>query len=126
MRTIECPALTETATDGARPPWLDDALAELARRHADTVTRDQIADAVGVTPRALADALAAHEGRTFEETLRLVRLETARELLATTCLGIADIAQAAGFYDHAHLVHAFRGVYGTTPSDFRRTVSKPR
>lgn len=109
--------------ENRRPAWLDDAVAEVARLH---TTREEVARTVGVTPRALAEALLAHEGRSFEELLRAARLERARELLASTCRGIAEIAQATGFYDHAHLVRAFRGAYGTTPSNFRRTVSKPR
>lgn len=119
-------AVFRRSRDDVRPPWLDDALSLLARKHHAGVNRGDIARVFGVTPTALAEALVTYEGRTFEEILRSIRIERARELLATTSLGIADVAHATGFYDHAHLSHAFRKVYGMSPSDFRRSLSNPR
>jgi AraC-like DNA-binding protein len=52
------------------------------------------------------------------------RVKKAQEMLARTDLSLANIAVAVGFADQSHFSRHFRRVMGTTPSGFRRAVSR--
>lgn len=51
--------------------------------------------------------------------LKQLRLEQARTLLRETAMPLGRIALDCGFTDAAHFSRAFRGAYGTSPSQFR-------
>jgi AraC-like DNA-binding protein len=73
-----------------------------SRRHLISRFREQ----VGVTPKLLA---------------RILRFEHAVALVdARTELGWAEIAQACGYYDQAHMIRDFNQFAGCPPSEFAR------
>ena len=95
--------------------WLQDnfakpvAMAELAARF-DLSLRTfnrRFRDAVGEPPLAY---------------LQELRLDTARQLLQSTNLGIAEIAQRCGYQDTAWFARLFRRLYDVTPREYRHTV----
>ncbi|HLP03872.1 MAG TPA: AraC family transcriptional regulator [Paludibacter sp.] len=51
--------------------------------------------------------------------IRKIRLDKARNLLASNCDSIADIAIATGFSDTKYFCRCFKEEYGQTPSEFR-------
>jgi AraC-like DNA-binding protein len=73
-----------------------------SRRHLISRFREQ----VGVTPKLLARILR------FERVVALVD--------ARTGMGWAEIAQACGYYDQAHMIRDFNQFAGGPPSDFAR------
>lgn len=95
--------------------WLQDnfarpvAIAELAARF-DLSLRTfnrRFRDAVGEPPLAY---------------LQELRLDTARQLLQSTNLSIAEIAQRCGYQDTAWFARLFRRLYDVTPREYRHTV----
>jgi len=78
---------------------------------------------------SLAGMSSSHFNRRFVEVLGMsptrflqaLRLEKARQLLATTKDSIGDIAIETGFYDQSHFTRHFRAFMGMTPKDFRKT-----
>ena len=62
-------------------------------------------------------------GNTVAEYVRSRRLEHAAELLRTTSLPVAAIAERAGFCDHSHFCLAFKRHVGTTPGRYRATTT---
>ena len=72
----------------------------------------------GTSPRSLQRALAA-EGTGFRTLLTETRLGLARGLVQRTDLGLAEIAAACGFTDHAHLTRCFTSRLGVAPSRLR-------
>jgi AraC-like DNA-binding protein len=79
-----------------------------------------LAAAVETTPARLFHAFRQATGSTLQQYRLRARVEHARELLANGRLPIKAVGQDCGFYDQAHLTRAFRSVYGTTPSQFRK------
>jgi AraC-like DNA-binding protein len=68
--------------------------------------------------RALAEQAGGVSIRRFA---RLARLDRALvHLAAGTSDRIADVAQAAGYYDEAHMAHDFVALCGITPARYRR------
>jgi AraC family transcriptional regulator len=75
-----------------------------------------------------ADLSLGHFGRAFSQAMgrpvhRYVlgrRIEAAAALLRDTERPIVEIALTTGFYSQSHLTTAFRRLFGTTPSAYRR------
>jgi AraC family transcriptional regulator len=64
----------------------------------------------------------AATGYTPHNYLLKLRVDRARELLATPTLSLTDIALECGFSSHSHLSRVFRQVLGATPSQYRRSL----
>ena len=59
-------------------------------------------------------------GTTPIQYLKSYRIKKAAELLSNTERKIVDIGMACGFQDMSYFAKAFRGIYGCTPSEYRR------
>lgn len=81
---------------------------------------ERMADLAGMSR----SAFAAHFERAFGQTpmamLRSVRLRKAAELLATTTLPVAAVANAVGFSSRSNFSQAFQKHHGVDPSGFRQ------
>jgi AraC-like DNA-binding protein len=83
---------------------------------------DELADALGVSKKRIADAFRNSLGMTVTQFLREERMRKARRLLVQTSLDIQAIAQELGFSSSANFSNAFHSHVGMSPSDFRRTA----
>ena len=112
-----------------RPPsWL--ALArDFIHEHAtERVTLRDIASAANVHAASVVRAFRAHMRCSPGEYVRRVRIENAKNELASSDRAIAEIALDAGFYDQSHFANTFRRATGMTPREWRnafRTVVTP-
>ncbi|MDD5688554.1 MAG: helix-turn-helix domain-containing protein [Elusimicrobia bacterium] len=59
-------------------------------------------------------------GRTPMEDLRIVRIETAKDMVLTTDMPLKAISKEVGLSDEYHLSKMFRKYFGTPPGQFRR------
>lgn len=87
------------------------------------VNARDVAAAVGYSPSYLARLFSRHLGRSISEHLRGLRMTTARHMLETTDLPIAEIASAIGYSDHSHFTRAFTRFTGMPPKDCRRDAN---
>lgn len=78
-----------------------------------------LAGRLGYSPRHLQRLLAAEVGAAPRDLARARRSETARVLLETTGLRLAEVAFAAGFNSVRQFNHTMREVYGEPPSALR-------
>lgn len=60
-------------------------------------------------------------GMTFTEYLTKVRMEKARELLATTAMLSQDIATAVGYNDRHYFSYLFKKITGLSPIEYRKS-----
>jgi AraC family transcriptional regulator len=103
-----------------RPPsWLTQAQELLHGHFNDSLNLVDIANAVGVHPTHLARTFKKYYRTTVGEYVRRLRLDWATRQLSETEDSIAEIAQAAGFYDQSHFSHLFKQHTGFTPAEFR-------
>ncbi len=65
-------------------------------------------------------------GRTFKELLQEKRLNQAEYLLRTTNLSIGDIIDSVGYSNSSYFYRIFRGRFGVSPKDFRKTIVEDR
>jgi transcriptional regulator GlxA family with amidase domain len=76
---------------------------------------------LGVGRRKLERHFREALGMTPLEADRLIRVEQAKHLLATTRRSATQIATDTGFCDLPHLIRVFRAAEGMTPEAFRRS-----
>ncbi|WP_433056502.1 AlkA N-terminal domain-containing protein [Dactylosporangium sp. CS-033363] len=113
------------------PDWdvRGDVVGRAMRLIADgVVDRDGVpglAGRLGYTERHLHRMLATEVGAGPLALARAQRAQTARVLIETTRLGLADIAFAAGFGSVRQFNDTIREIYGRTPSQLRERRTQP-
>lgn len=114
--------VARSVTDERRTPaWLAEAHALVSRRFAEKLGLGEVAAAVGVHPAHLARAFRRRYGVSVGEHVRAVRLEWARDAVASG-IALATVAAQAGFVDQSHFTKAFSRVHGVAPSEYRRRL----
>lgn len=101
------------------PSWLGTAREVLHDRYADSLSVNDIADAIGVEPERLARGFRRAYGESLGDYLRRIRVNAAARLLATTDEPISQVAGEVGFADQAHLTRWFSRYLETTPGRYR-------
>jgi transcriptional regulator GlxA family with amidase domain len=81
----------------------------------------RIAAQLGVSRRKLERHFREALGTTPLAAHRMIRIEQAKRLLATTRRSATRIAADTGFCDLPHLIRAFRAAEGVTPEAFRKS-----
>jgi AraC-like DNA-binding protein len=117
-------ARTLAASTTLRPGRVPSAPVRLARELAERRFREplalgEIAEEVGMHPVSLARAFRRVHGESFGAFVRRLRVREAYRLLAGGSAPVADVAQAAGFFDQAHLARVFRAFVGVSPGQLR-------
>jgi AraC-like DNA-binding protein len=97
----------------------------LARLQGGGAKIEQIAEALGMSPRTLVRRLAA-EGTGFGAILRELQKDLAIGYLGDSALGLAEIAFLVGYADASAFSHAFRRWTGRQPGAFRGVAPRLR
>lgn len=105
---------------GTPSRWLRDACDYMDAHACEPRSLGEIAAAVGCDPVRLSRGFRRAHGHSIGEHQRKLRVAAASELLAAGNMPLAEIAQACGFYDQAHLTRSFKAVVGCTPAVFRK------
>jgi AraC family transcriptional regulator len=113
------------ATDRRPPPWLMQAEEVLRDCFAEDLPLATVADEVGVHPAHLGRAFRRHFGCTPGDYVRGMRVEFARQRLATSDDPLVEVALAAGYSDQSHFTNAFKRHTGVTPAVYR-AMYRPR
>jgi AraC-like DNA-binding protein len=59
-------------------------------------------------------------GQSLTSVIRKARVQRGCALLCESDLSLAEVADAAGFFDQSHFTRVFRQYTGTTPGAYRR------
>jgi AraC family transcriptional regulator len=110
----------EPAAERSPPAWLRRARDLLNDRCTEDFSLQDVAQEVGAHPAHLARMFRRHFHCTAGEYQRGVRLDRARQLLATSDTPLVQIALALGYADQSHFTAAFKRHTGVTPGAFRR------
>ncbi len=112
-----CPA---TSADPRPTRWLRQARDLVQDQFAENLSLQDIALAVGVHPAHLARSFRQQYNCTLGDYVRNLRMEQARQQLATTDTPLCAIALAVGYSDQSHFTTAFKRHTGVTPTQFRK------
>lgn len=81
-----------------------------------------LADALGISPVTLAVEFKNGTGISPSDYLAVIRLDHARELLATSDMLVKDISTAVGYEDDHVFIRRFKKYTGKTPGQYRKDV----
>ncbi len=102
---------------------LDETVARLIHTQGQaSIDIQSIASELSVSVRSLNRHFREALSTTPMEYIQQKRLEHAEELLKTSNLSIADIANLSGFQDPQHFARRFRKSFGVSPRQYRITV----
>ena len=97
------------------------------RRHAfEGITVEDVLGEVPLSRRALEHRFRRRLGRTPKEEIQRLRLDEAKNLLASTDLPLARISDRLGFHQPAYLSAVFKRETGSTPAEYRRKSASKR
>jgi transcriptional regulator GlxA family with amidase domain len=91
----------------------------IAGHFARAITREDIADTLGVSPAYVSRVFRRHTGMALWDYVTSFRIARARELLQHSDMTITEIAFATGFNEPAYFSRIFRKVTGKPPKEFR-------
>jgi transcriptional regulator GlxA family with amidase domain len=121
VRGAEAPQRGSIAARYGPLPRSVEGAIELMESHiADPLDQNQVASLAGVSVRQLQRLFRTSLGCSVMQEYRRIRLETGRDLIASTRAQLAEIAQITGFASQAHFTDAFHRHYGHPPSTLRR------
>jgi len=101
-------------------PKLIQAIAEMERNVEEALTREEIAERVGLSRRQLERLFRRYLNTSPARYYLRLRLERARLLLTQTTMPVTEIAFACGFTSASHFSKCYRDMFGRTPRDERR------
>lgn len=95
----------------------------VALHSGEPVTLADMARGVGASVSSLRQHLRRDQGKTPHQVLAEARVDTARRLLATTKLGLSEIAAMCGFADQSHFTKVLKAAINLTPGQFRKLLN---
>jgi transcriptional regulator GlxA family with amidase domain len=114
--------------EGAVDRHVDELIAEIQfwlRTHLNTeLTLTKIAKQFGMSQRSFTRRFKAATGVRATQYWQQLRIETAKELLASSNLTIQEIADQVGYQDQGHLTRLFKQYLSLTPKIYRAMVRK--
>ena len=101
-------------------PLLATVFEVIDRQHTEALSLRDVANIVGITPGHLTTVVRRRTGRTVQEWIIERRMQTARQLLASTDLPIGEIAHGVGMSDPGYFTRVFRNNHETSPREWRK------
>lgn len=91
----------------------------IARHYMEPIKLEQVAQAVNLSKYYFSRFFKRKKGMSFTEYVTQVRVDCAKELLASTQLSVKEIAYQSGFRDPNYFSKLFKRITGVNPSEFR-------
>ncbi len=89
------------------------------------ITLSEVAEVASMNKEAFCRFFRERTRKTFTEFLNEIRIKKACELLGNSDLTIHQVAVESGFSNLSYFNRVFRKVNGTTPKEYRSTLSMP-
>jgi len=118
---LEAALARQSTLNRATQHLIRKAMAYIHTSYSETLSREEIAERVGISPDYLTDCFRQELGITPIIYIRRYRIRQACELLRSSEQSITQIAQAVGFSDSAHFTRTFQREMNMTPRAFRRS-----
>ena len=92
----------------------------IAAHLAQKITNGALARIAGLSTAHFCTVFKETEGMSPRRYVLQCRVQRAQQLLTSTAMSGAEIADAVGFSNQSHCIHYFREIVGVTPGDYRR------
>lgn len=122
MEKLVDPKLLDTMQEENNySPQVQEAIQYLNDHLQKPLTMRDTADHLHMNASYLSVLFKEQTGLTFSDYLTRKRVQRAKELLSSTRLSIADIADQVGYQTSKYFVKVFRSLEGTSPGQYRKT-----
>ncbi len=81
---------------------------------------DDVIEHVHMSKSRFCELFRSTTGQTFLKYLNMIRIRTVENKLKTTNKSLSRIAEEQGFSSVAHMTRIFKGLFGMSPSEYRR------
>lgn len=100
-------------------PQVSDALHFIMDHFSHKINVSDVARYVGMSRTGLNRLFGQHIGHSITEEIQRLRIDHAKQLLATTDKKIAEVAIESGFFSYIHFAKAFRRETGVSATEFQ-------
>jgi YesN/AraC family two-component response regulator len=119
LHHVESALTRRHALSRATQQLIRKAMTYIHARYAEPITREKIADHIGISADYLTDCFRQELGITPITYIRRYRIRQACEILRNSDQTITQIALSVGFSDSAHFTRTFQREIGMTPRAYR-------
>jgi YesN/AraC family two-component response regulator len=119
LRHVETALMRQHSLSRATQQLIRKAMAYIHAHYAEPITREEIADHIGISADYLTDCFRQELGIPPITYIRRYRIRQACELLRSSNQSITQLALAVGFSDSAHFTRTFQREVGMTPRAYR-------
>lgn len=109
-----------SASEGGQADAVAAAVAYMEEHYGEELSLATIADQALLSPHHFSEVFKRHCGMPPWDFLLTLRLDRAKELLATTDRQVTDVALTVGFGDSSYFARVFRAQTGLTPRAWRQ------
>jgi len=81
----------------------------------------EVSAAVGYSPSRLSRLISAHLGHPYQDHIRTLRVNAAKQLLESSEMSVGEIARSLGYDDVSYFSHAFSRATGMSPRSYRKS-----
>jgi AraC-like DNA-binding protein len=121
-----CERMQKVKAGGALSPAVAKCVEHISRNLlAPPPPIEELADAVGLSPRVLSKRFRGETGFTIPDYIHRGKIEEAKNMLRYTDRGIADISGSLGYSTMSFFAQKFKQITGLSPSAYRRQCSAP-
>lgn len=103
--------------------WIEFVIDYLNKNYDKEISQEMIADRLNITTSYLSTYFKEKTGTNFKDYLNHLRMNKAKELLATTDSKIQDISGLVGYQNKNPFIRMFRKHTGMTPTEYRKEFS---
>ncbi|CAM4400631.1 response regulator [Paenibacillus alkaliterrae] len=101
-----------------------EAVAFIENHYRDSISLQQVADAVNVSRNYFSEMFKRVTGENFIDYLIALRVKRAKELLQGSSLKVYEVAEQSGFNDVKYFSKQFKKIVGLTPAEFQGLLRK--
>jgi signal transduction histidine kinase/AraC-like DNA-binding protein len=123
LQHVEAALMRQHPLSRATQQLIRRAMTYIHTRYSEPLTREEIAEHIGISADYLTDCFRQELGITPTTYIRRYRIRQACELLRNSDQSITQVALAVGFSDSAHFARTFLREVGVTPKVYRRKGS---
>ena len=111
-------------TSDYRAQTLKSIVEYLNEHFTEQIRLGEVAAKFGLSPQYFCTFFKDNLGKTLVQHVNFLRIEKASGLLRETDMPIMDIAFSVGFENFSYFIKRFREVFGCTPSQYRKNLSR--
>ncbi|RKN81942.1 helix-turn-helix domain-containing protein [Paenibacillus ginsengarvi] len=121
---IACSRLEANPSDSDPTDVIEQAVEMIHESYGDDLTRDQLAEQLGVSPEHFSRLFKKEKGMSFIEYLLQFRIEKSRELLLLSKSSVNEVAGRVGFQNPYYFSRKFKQLVGVSPSAYIHQAKK--